>query len=84
MDFISSTIVGYFFGFTLGVGCALAVMYSIYSGGYRKGVEDSLRQIKPERYLRRVPRALQHIKYADTMKQQTEPSARAADSSLRD
>jgi hypothetical protein len=24
---------GYFFGFALGVGCALAVFYAIYSGG---------------------------------------------------
>ena len=43
MSFASAAIIGYFFGFSLGVGCALAVMYSIYSGGYRRAVEDSLR-----------------------------------------
>lgn len=42
--------VGYFFGFSLGVGCALAVMYTIYSNGYRKGVEHSLLEDKPKRY----------------------------------
>jgi hypothetical protein len=41
---------GYFFGFALGVGCALAVMYTIYSNGYRKGVEHSLLEEKPKRF----------------------------------
>jgi hypothetical protein len=42
---------GYFFGFALGVGCALAVFYAIYSGGYRRAVEHSLEEEKPKRYL---------------------------------
>lgn len=42
---------GYFFGFALGVGSALAVFYAIYSGGYRRAVEHSLQQEKPKRYL---------------------------------
>ena len=42
---------GYFFGFALGVGSALAVFYAIYSGGYRKAVQHSLLQQKPKRYL---------------------------------
>ena len=37
--------IGVFFGFAFGVGCALAVMYSIYMGGYRAAVKDS--QIHP-------------------------------------
>lgn len=41
---------GYFFGFALGVGSALAVFYAIYSGGYRKAVEHSLQDKKPKRY----------------------------------
>ena len=49
---------GYFFGFALGVGCALAVFYSIYSGGYRRAVEDSLQQQKPKRYLDEIAAAL--------------------------
>ena len=40
---------GAFFGFAFGVGCALAVMYSIYMGGYRAAVKDSQMETKPER-----------------------------------
>jgi hypothetical protein len=48
---------GYFFGFALGVGSALAVFYAIYSGGYRKAVEHSLQQEKPKRYLEAIATA---------------------------
>jgi hypothetical protein len=44
------TAIGFFLGFTFGVGCALAVMYSIYMGGYRAAVRDSQLPIPPERY----------------------------------
>jgi hypothetical protein len=40
-----------FFGFAFGVGCALAVMHSIYMGGYRRAVADSLCDPPPPRYL---------------------------------
>jgi hypothetical protein len=50
MSIFFDMMVGYFFGFSLGVGCALAVFYSIYTGGYRKAVEHSLQQEKPQRY----------------------------------
>jgi hypothetical protein len=50
MGIFYNIMLGYFFGFALGVGCALAVFYAIYSGGYRKSVEDSLLQEKPKRY----------------------------------
>ena len=49
---------GYFFGFALGVGCALAVFYAIYSGGYRKAIEHSLLQQKPKRYLEALAAAV--------------------------
>ena len=39
---------GYFFGFALGVGCALAVFYAIYSGGYRKAVRALAAAAKAE------------------------------------
>jgi hypothetical protein len=42
--------IGYFFGFALGVGCALAVFYAIYTGGYRRAIEHSLLDEKPTRY----------------------------------
>jgi lipoate-protein ligase B len=50
MGIFYTIMLGYFFGFALGVGCALAVFYAIYSGGYRKAVEHSLLQQKPQRY----------------------------------
>jgi hypothetical protein len=47
-----STLVGFFLGFAFGVGCALAVMYSIYLGGYRAAVRDAALPNPPERLLR--------------------------------
>ena len=51
MGIFYTIMLGYFFGFALGVGCALAVFYAIYSGGYRKAIEHSLLPQKPKRYL---------------------------------
>ena len=48
--------IGFCFGFIFGVGCALAVMYSIYIGGYRRAVEDSLRDEKSDRYRHWLPK----------------------------
>ena len=42
--------IGFFLGFAFGVGCALAVMYSIYMGGYRAAVRESQMPEPPERY----------------------------------
>ena len=57
MNVYSGAIIGCFIGFVFGVGCALAVMYSIYSGGYRKAVEESLMADTPERYARALAKA---------------------------
>jgi len=48
----ASVLVGFFLGFAFGVGCALAVMYSIYMGGYRAAVRDSRLPQAPERLTR--------------------------------
>jgi hypothetical protein len=45
-----AAVLGLIFGFMWGIGCSLAILYSIYLGGYRKGVADSLAETKPERY----------------------------------
>jgi hypothetical protein len=42
--------VGFFLGFAFGIGCALAVMFSIYMGGYRAAVRESRMAEPPERY----------------------------------
>lgn len=49
MGFLPS-ILGFLLGFGFGVGCALAVMYSIYLGGYRAAVRDSQLPVIPDRY----------------------------------
>jgi len=46
-----SALFGLILGFIFGVGCAFAVLYTIYMGGYRKAVADSLLSDKPVRYL---------------------------------
>jgi hypothetical protein len=55
-SFAISIVIGFFIGCVFGVGCALAVIYSIYIGGYRKAMEDSLRPEKSERYLQMLPK----------------------------
>lgn len=62
MNFFSSSIIGFFFGFFFGAGCALAVMYAIYSGGYRKALEDSLREEKSDTYRRWLPYVEKRLK----------------------
>jgi hypothetical protein len=52
MNVFTSAAIGCFLGFVFGVGCALAVMYSIYLGGYRAAVKDSQIQPPPERLAR--------------------------------
>ena len=45
-----ASLFGLILGFMFGVGCAAAVIYTIYMGGYRKGIEDSLREEKSDRF----------------------------------
>ena len=47
-----AAIFGLIFGFMFGTGCSLAILYSIFLGGYRSGVADSLLTRKPERFTR--------------------------------
>jgi hypothetical protein len=49
-DFSAYGLLGLCIGFFWGIGCSLAILYSIYLGGYRKGVEDSLAEVKPRRF----------------------------------
>lgn len=50
VSFGPAAVLGLCFGFLWGIGCSLAILYSIYLGGYRKGVEDSLAAEKPQRF----------------------------------
>lgn len=51
-SFGPAALFGLCIGFMWGIGCSLAILYSIYLGGYRKGVEDSLAPSKSARYLK--------------------------------
>jgi len=61
MAIFYNIMLGYFFGFSLGVGSALAVFYAIYSGGYRKAVEHSLLPQKPQRYEQVLKAAMRRL-----------------------
>jgi hypothetical protein len=50
MGFGPAALVGLCIGFLWGIGCSLAILYSIYLGGYRKAVEDSLAPEKSKRW----------------------------------
>jgi hypothetical protein len=52
LSFGPAALIGLCCGFFWGIGCSLAILYSIYLGGYRKGVEESLAEEKTERYRR--------------------------------
>ena len=56
MGFYWPTLIGFFLGFAFGVGCALAVMYSIYMGGYRAAIRDGRLAHPPERYRQEIER----------------------------
>jgi hypothetical protein len=47
-------LMGYFIGCMFGVGCALAVLYTIYLGGYRQAVRDAMSDEKPPGFLKAV------------------------------
>lgn len=44
--------IGFFLGFAFGIGCALAVMFSIYMGGYRAALRDQRRADPPPRLIK--------------------------------
>jgi hypothetical protein len=47
-----AVVLGLIFGFMWGIGCSLAIMYSIFLGGYRKAIKESLAQPPPPRFLK--------------------------------
>jgi hypothetical protein len=56
MGFYWPAAIGFFLGFAFGVGCALAVMYSIYMGGYRAALSDQRLPAAPERLTKELAR----------------------------
>ena len=58
--FAVSSLIGVCLGFLFGVGCALAVMYSIYLGGYRAALRDAARSEKPKRWFEEQAKVDKH------------------------
>ena len=52
VSFGPAALIGLCIGFMWGIGCSLAILYSIFLAGYRKGVEESMASQKTARYLR--------------------------------
>ncbi len=52
MNFTAAALIGFFLGFAFGVGCALAVLFSIYMGGYRAALRDTRLPSPPQRLTR--------------------------------
>jgi len=50
IEFGPAALLGLCIGFLWGIGCSLAILYSIYLGGYRKAVQDSLLPEKSKRW----------------------------------
>ena len=68
-------VVGLCIGFLWGIGCSLAILYSIYLGGYRKAVEDSLASKKSQRFLTALRRIeIRRAKRAATAAAPSRPS----------
>lgn len=59
MNFYLIPAIGFFLGFAFGVGCALAVMYSIFMGGYRAAVRESRMSDPPARYVEALKKVSQ-------------------------
>lgn len=58
IDFGPAAAIGLIFGFMWGIGCSLAIMYSIFLGGYRKAIKESMEQPQPERYRNALEKVL--------------------------
>jgi hypothetical protein len=72
-SFGPAALIGLCIGFMWGIGCSLAILYSIFLGGYRKGVEDSLAPNKSERYLKTLNRIKDRIQNRSGSSASTRP-----------
>ena len=52
-----AAVLGLIFGFLWGIGCSLAIMYSIFLGGYRRAIKESMADPQPERYRKALEKA---------------------------
>jgi hypothetical protein len=54
---------GLILGFMFGVGCAFAVLYTIYMGGYRKAIRESLAAEQPARYRENLAKVEEKLRW---------------------
>jgi hypothetical protein len=59
-----SALFGLILGFMFGVGCAFAVLYTIYMGGYRKAIRDSLLEVKTRQFEAELSKASNRVNSA--------------------
>lgn len=67
VSFGPAALIGLCIGFMWGIGCSLAILYSIYLGGYRKGVQDSFSEPKLRRYFDALKRIRERQEKQETM-----------------
>lgn len=67
VSFGPAALIGLCIGFMWGIGCSLAILYSIYLGGYRKGVQDSLSEPKPRSYFDALKRIRERQEKQESM-----------------
>jgi hypothetical protein len=84
MNFFTGSILGFFFGLFFGAGCALALMYAIYTGGYRKAIQDSLREEKSNAYRRWRPYVEKRLKKEAASSGAEAPALSSSDSANSD
>ena len=58
-SFTPAALMGLCIGFLWGIGCSLAILYSIFLAGYRKAIEDSIAAEKPPRFRRMLDKIRQ-------------------------
>jgi len=68
VGFSSAVFIGVFLGFGFGVGCALAVMYGIFNGGYRAAIREARMDPLPERYRKAVLKVARSVDGVSTPK----------------
>jgi hypothetical protein len=70
-----AAVLGLCVGFLWGTGCSLAILYSIYLGGYRKAVEDTLAPSKSKR-LRETLKRIQERRRQEAAEASADQKAR--------
>jgi hypothetical protein len=69
-----AALIGLILGFIFGVGCAFAVLYTIYMGGYRKAISESLSPDPPQRFRETLAKVEEILRQKNASKKKTTPA----------